>query len=255
MGILQGDTLSLILFILAVNPLSYLLAKEDGFALTVEEQTRIITHLFFVDDLKLYAKNVEKLKALLEIVISFTNEVGMKFGESKCAYNVTETGKRKHQGKELELEGLRIKELPEEDNYKYLGMDESIGYDGPLNKNRVTSEYKKRVRKIWSSELNNINKVQAHNTFAAPVLTPTIGVLPWTKKEIKDLDILTRKQMSMQRSFHVSSEVNRLYARRNEGGRGLTSTEEMYKRRTTGIAEHLEEAQKDNSMLKLVRQH
>ena len=46
-GILQGDTLSLILFILAVNPLSYLLAKLDGFALTVEEQTRIITHLFF----------------------------------------------------------------------------------------------------------------------------------------------------------------------------------------------------------------
>ena len=107
-GILQGDTLSLILFILAVNPPSYLLAKEDGFALTVEEKTRIITHLFFVDDLKLYAKNVEKLKALLEIVISFTNDVGMKFGENKCAYNVTERGKRKHQGKELELEGLRI---------------------------------------------------------------------------------------------------------------------------------------------------
>ena len=61
--------------------------------------------------------------------------------------------------------------------------------------------------------------------------------------------------MSMQGSFHVSSDVNRLYARRNEGGRGLTSIEEMYKRRTTGIAEHLEKAQKDNSMLKLVRQH
>ena len=61
--------------------------------------------------------------------------------------------------------------------------------------------------------------------------------------------------MSMQGSFHVSSDVNWLYARRNEGGRELTSIEEMYKRRTTGIAEHLEEAQKDNSMLKLVRQH
>ena len=164
-------------------------------------------------------------------------------------------GKRKHQGEELELEGLRIKELPEEDNYKYLGMDESIGYDGPLNKNRVTSQYNKRVRKIWSSELNNINKVQAHNTFPVPVLTPTIGVLPWTKKEIKDLDILTRKQMLMQGSFHVSSDINWLYVRRNEGGQGLTSTEEMYKWRTTGIAEHLEEAQKDNSMLKLVTQH
>ena len=63
---------------------------------------------------------------------------------------IQRNGKRKkeHQGKELELEGLRIKELPEEDNYRYLGMDESIGYDGPLNKIRVTSEYKNRVRKI-----------------------------------------------------------------------------------------------------------
>ena len=164
-------------------------------------------------------------------------------------------GKRKHQGEELELEGLRIKELPEEDNYKYLGMDESIGYDGPLNKNRVTSQYKKRVRKIWSSELNNINEVQAHNTFPVPVLTPTIGALPWTKKEIKDLDILTRKQMLMQGSFHVSSDVNWLYVRRNEGGQGVTSIEETYKWRTTAIAERLGEAQKDNSMLKLVRQH
>ena len=57
--------------------------------------------------------------------------------------------------------------------------------------------------------------------------------------------------MSLQGSFHVSNDVNQLYARRNEGGQGLTSIEEMYKRRTTGIAEHLEEAQKNNSMLKL----
>ena len=43
--------------------------------------------------------------------------------------------------------------------------------------------------------------------------------------------------------------------RRNEGGQGVTSIEETYKWRTTAIAEHLGEAQKDNSMLKLVRQH
>ena len=61
--------------------------------------------------------------------------------------------------------------------------------------------------------------------------------------------------MLMQGSFHVSNDVNWLYVRRNEGGQGLTSIEEMYKWRTTGIAERLEEAQKDNSMLKLVRQH
>ena len=45
--ILPGDLLSLILFVLAVNPLSYLLSKEDGIKLTIEDQIRIISHLFF----------------------------------------------------------------------------------------------------------------------------------------------------------------------------------------------------------------
>ena len=93
-GIIQGDTLSLILFILSVNPLSFLLSKEEAIELTLEEQARIIMHLFFVDDLKLYAKNKEKLKALLDIVTSYTEDVGMKFGESKCAYNIIVRGKK-----------------------------------------------------------------------------------------------------------------------------------------------------------------
>ena len=60
-GILQGDLLILILFVLAVNLLSHLLSKEEGFKLTIEDQIRIITHLFFVDDLKLYASTPAKM--------------------------------------------------------------------------------------------------------------------------------------------------------------------------------------------------
>ena len=52
-GILQGDLLSLTLFVLSVNPLSYLLSKEKGYTLNVTK--RGISHLSFVDDLKLYA--------------------------------------------------------------------------------------------------------------------------------------------------------------------------------------------------------
>ena len=53
-AILQGDTLSLLLFALSVNPLSYLLSKEDGFKLAVEKLEQNLSHLFFVDDLKLF---------------------------------------------------------------------------------------------------------------------------------------------------------------------------------------------------------
>ena len=42
-----------------------------------------------------------------------------------------------------------------------------------LNKEKVTREYLNRVRKIWSSELSDYNKVITHNSFAIPVITPT----------------------------------------------------------------------------------
>ena len=197
----------------------------------------------------------KKLRILLDLVTRFTQDDGMKFGESKCAYNIIVWGKRKHQGEDLKVRSLTVKELPEKDSYKDLGLDESIGSDGPFNKERIKTEYKRRVRKIWSSELNNINKVNAHNTFAVPIITPTIRILSWTKKEIKDLDILTRRQLTINGSYHPASDVHRLYSRRKEGGRGLASIEEVYIRRTTGIAEHLEKAYDMNSIITLVKTH
>ena len=91
-GILQGDLLSLILFVLAVNPLSYLLSKEEGIKLTIEDQIRIISHLFFVDDLKLFASSLARMEKLLDIVTQFTNDVGMTFRKTKCAYQAIQTG-------------------------------------------------------------------------------------------------------------------------------------------------------------------
>ena len=56
-------------------------------------------------------------------------------------------------------------------SYKYLGQDENIGYVAPLNKARVTAEYKKRVRKLWPRERSPYNKHSAYNVFALPALT------------------------------------------------------------------------------------
>ena len=53
--------------------------------------------------------------------------------------------------------------------------NEAVGYNGPLNKAKVTKEYKRHVCKIWTSELYSGNKIRAHNTFAVPLITPTIG--------------------------------------------------------------------------------
>ena len=163
-GILQCDALSVILFILSVNPSSFLLNRAEGFEITEEKS---LNHVFFVDDLKLYARSYELAKLLLDIITTFSLS-GMTFRESKCAYIYIEYGKRKSLGKSVKINGLTVRELEHGEMYTYLGQDESITYNGPLNKERVTNEYKRRVRKIWSSDLYSNNKITAHNTFAIP---------------------------------------------------------------------------------------
>ena len=55
-GIFQGDSLSVLCFILAINPLSFLLNKLKGYKMVSSSNRNTnITHLFFVDDLQLYA--------------------------------------------------------------------------------------------------------------------------------------------------------------------------------------------------------
>ena len=38
-----------------------------------------------------------------------------------------------------------------------------------------------RVKKIWSPELPDYNRVVAHSTCAIPIITPTVGNIDWTR--------------------------------------------------------------------------
>ena len=124
---------------------------------------------------------------------------------------------------------------------KYLGQDEDIGFNDTLNKDRVTKEYFQRVRKMWSSELYANNKVTSHSIFAIPVITPTFGIIHWTKEELHNVDIKTRKLLTLTGSFHINSNIDRLYSYRNKGGRGLNSLVDIYISRLVSINSHLME--------------
>ena len=72
-----------------------------------------------------------------------------------------------------------------------------------------------------SSKLCAYNKVIAYNTFAVPVLIPTIGVFDWTIGEIKSIDIKKQKILTLTRNFGPNSDVNRLFMQKSFRGRGL----------------------------------
>ena len=174
------------------------------------------------------------VKRQLEIVTTFSKDIGMKFGEEKCAFLQIEKGIIK-KSVPLNINHLTIQPVADGDSYKYLGIDENITYNGPLNKEKVSKEYLNRVRKIWSSELSDFNKVIAHNSFAVPVITPTIGIIDWTIDEIRQVDINTRKLLTMTGSFHPNSDVDRIYMSRAKGGRGLRSIRTLYESRIISL--------------------
>ena len=59
----------------------------------------------------------------------------------------------------------------------------------------------------------------------------------------------------MNGSFHQSSDMNRLYAKRKQGGRGLKSTEDLYECHNISLMGHLFEAAEGHELLSMVRKH
>ena len=71
------------------------------------------------------------------------------------------------------------------------------------------------------------------------------------------LQIKTNNKISRHTYIHtyISSDINRLYVKRAEGGHGLKNIKDMYECRTISLLEHLEEAGDTHGLLKLVREH
>jgi hypothetical protein len=52
------------------------------------------------------------------------------------------------------------------------------------------------------------------------------GIIDWKDSELKSIDRTTRKNLTMYGAMHPKSDVDRLYVKRKEGGRGLISVEQ-----------------------------
>ena len=102
------------------------------------------------------------------------------------------------------------------------------------------------MRKIWSSELH-ANKVTSHNIFAIPVITPTFGIINWSKEKLHNIDIKTQELLTSAGSFHINSDIDRLHSYRNEGGRVLNSLIDIYIPRLVSINSHLMENSPSNA--------
>ena len=80
-GIFQGDSLSPLLFCISFISLS-LESNSSGYG--YKFGTERITFFFYIDDLKLYAKDDSEFEELLRIVKVFSDDIGKEFELSNC---------------------------------------------------------------------------------------------------------------------------------------------------------------------------
>ena len=118
----------------------------------------------------------------------------------------------------------KIKE-EDENGYTYFGIPGLDKIKEHKMKIKVAAEYKRRLRLILKPSLNGKNKIQAINTLAVPLLIYGAGFINWKVDELKKMERMTRKTLTMYEALHPKIDIDRLYLKRKHGGRGLFSIE------------------------------
>ena len=223
-GIFQGDSLSPMLFVLSMVPLSLILKKVNACYKWGKKEYKL-NHLLFMDDLKLHAKSEKQTNTLARTVYVFSTDIAMEFGIKKCGILTMKRCKIvKSEGIKLP-DGEVIKQVGQNGN-TYLGIIELDKIKETEMKEKITKEYKRRQRLILKSKLNGRNKGPAINTWVVARFRYGAGIIQWKASELKDLERKSRKTMTTYGGLHPKSEVDRLYVKRKKGGRSSISVEQ-----------------------------
>ena len=92
-GIFQENTLTPLLFVIDLTPLSHNLRKVNTGYQLGKGQYRKINHLFFMNDLKLYENSEKDTERLINTVRILSKDIAMEFGISKCVCVTMKAGK------------------------------------------------------------------------------------------------------------------------------------------------------------------
>ena len=232
-----------ITIVLNVVPLSLILKKVNACYKWGKSECKL-NYVLFMDDLKLYAKSKGQTNTLVRTVHVFSTDIGMEFGIKKCGILTMKRGKIvKSEGIKLP-DGEVMKQVGQE-GYTYLDTIELNKIRETEMKEKITKEYKQRQRLILKSKLNGRNKVTAINTWAVAVLRYVARIIQWKASELNDLDTKSRKTIMKYEGLYPKSDVERLYVKRKEVGRGFIRLEQCIREEESSLRFYVANSQEN----------
>ena len=229
-GVFQGDVLSGDVFKLSLNPISWELRRYDGYTLSRPLSTKI-THTFFMDDLKAYAKTLMALINLMSEIKKKMSDGGLEWNAKKCnVLNIIRGRIDKTTVEVVLYDGTKVKCLKLEELYKFLGVPENELHDVENIVEKSKKTVQQRTNVTWTSPLSEYNKVVATNIF----VHSSLEYFMWSEKfnlgDLREIDQLVRNIMNNVKAKYKLQANASLYIPRNQGGRGLKHLETTYKR-------------------------
>ncbi len=235
-GLLQGDSLSPLMFCLCIAPLSWALRRRAG---VVSARLGIkITHTLFMDDLKVYASSEGSLRRTLRKVVRVSTAMGMQLNIKKCATASMVGGVPMHTGL-LKISGEIFPRADQEDPYKYLGILQVLQPLARDTQERLRKTYCERLNTIWKSSLSARKKVTLTNSYASSVFRYYFAFLPWSKTILQKLDRFARRAMVTNKCHHEVAAIQRVHLPRAKGGRGVTSVVSIWEQEVVSTALYL----------------
>ncbi|KAG0437890.1 LINE-1 reverse transcriptase like protein [Dictyocoela muelleri] len=216
-GLIQGDSLSPLLFVLALEPISRKL-KESIYP-TVVMNTGIsqinLNHLLFIDDMKIYAHTKEEVIDTLTATKSMLKFINLEVNENKTkiSWNNSEN-----------LNNYNENEDEINDNVnKYLGIREFENLVDVSNYESIENKILKRIEKLCKTRLSARNLIIAINEYGISMMNYYVGLIKFEEKWLNDLDQKIRLILSKYKVHYKDACKYRLYFSRRQNGRGLKS--------------------------------
>ena len=223
-GLLQGDALGPRLFTLCLNPVSWKLKASEGYKPSKPINGKI-THLLYIDDMKIYVTSESKLDRVLKTTKVAMADIWLDFNEKKCAIVHVKRGVLDSCPNSTHVrESQIIESLKEGENYKLLGVLENSKQEDTLVLWGTSKLFLQTLSVVWSSPLSDYHKVVASNQYALAVLMNPMWTQGWPIAELQQLDHESRKILKENGGYHPMG-TDLLYLPRKFGGRGLKSVE------------------------------